>query len=203
MTPTLTRLALAATLAAAAAPSLATLVTFDDLTVRNPPSSWWDVHADPIDPQAYASLGVVIESGWLWGAEGPYSQTMRASHDTRITFHTASLPTHVSLHVRWLPEDMLDIRATGPGGYSTVFHSWGYENGPSPPPGYGNQTIRFESPGGIASLSFADSGFPRFGPWVDNLYFGHVPGVPEPAPIVLAGVGLLMLWGRWRSSRRG
>ena len=177
--------------AATAGTAQATWIHFEDLTVTDYPDSMWDVYVNPIDPQAYAAQGVVIEGGWLWPADHPYSQSMRVSNETRITFQRASLPTHVSLHARWLPEDVLDIRATGPGGYSTAFHSHGYGDGPSVPPDFGNQRISFSSAGGISSLSFADSGFMRFPALIDNVYYGNVAAVPEPASALLAVAGLL------------
>lgn len=200
-----TRFALAASLAASLAAPFATAhaawIGFDDLTVTDYPDSWWDTYVNPIDPQVYASQGVIIEGGWLWPADHPYSQTMRASDDTRITFTGAILPTHVSLHLRWLPEDILDIEASGPSGYSSTFHSWGYGDGPSVPGNFGNQRISFSSAGGISSLSFGDSGFMRFPAYVDNIYFGNVAAVPEPAPLLLAGIGMLALWARRRATR--
>ncbi|MET0334600.1 MAG: PEP-CTERM sorting domain-containing protein [Rhizobacter sp.] len=196
-----TRTAISIALAAAFCTAHAAVIDFDDLQVGNYPSSMWEPYVDPIAPQAYARQGVVIEGGWLWPADHPWSQSMRVSPDTRITFIGASLPTRVSLHLRWLPEDVLDLRAVGPSGYTSTFHSFGYGDGPSVPPDFGNQIISFQSAAGISSLSFADSSFMRFPAWVDDLSLGNnVPAVPEPGPLLLAGAGLLLLGARHRRS---
>lgn len=201
MAMTSTRIAGAAALAVTLGTANAAWIGFEDLTMTVYPDSWWTPYVQPIDPQAYAAQGVTIQGGWLWPADGPTGQSMRASDDTVITFASASLPTHVSLHLRWLPEDILDIRASGPAGYTDNFHIWGYEHGPSAPRDFGNQRISFTSANGISSISFADSGFMRFPAYVDNIWYGNVAAVPEPAPLLLAGVGVLALWARRRATR--
>jgi PEP-CTERM motif len=200
MHKTAARLALATMFATTLGAAQAAWIGFDDLTPTEYPDSWWDTDVNPIDPQAYADQGVVIEGGWLWPGDYP-QQSMRASAGTRITFSGASLPTHVSLHVRWLPEDILNIRASGPAGYTDNFHLWGYEFGPSPPRDFGDQRISFSSSSGISSVSFSDSVFMRFPAYVDNIWFGNVAAVPEPAPLLLAGIGVLALWARRRATR--
>ncbi|WOB07552.1 PEP-CTERM sorting domain-containing protein [Piscinibacter gummiphilus] len=201
MRKTATRLALASSLVTALAPTHAAWIGFDDLPVDDYPDSFWDVYVNPIDPQSYAAQGVILEGGWLWPGGPPLGHSVRVSDDTRITFATTALPTHVSFHATWLPEDILDIRATGPDGYTATFHSWGYEHGPSAPANFGNQRISFSAASGIASLSFGDSRFMRFPPLIDNLYFGNVAAVPEPGPLLLAGIGGLALWARRRATR--
>jgi hypothetical protein len=202
MHKTAIRLALAASLAAPLGSANAAWIGFEELTMTVYPDSWWTPYVQPIDPQAYAARGVIIDGGWLWPADGPTGQSMRASGDTVITFAGASLPTHVSLHLRWLPEDILDLRASGPSGYSESFHVWGYEHGPSAPRDFGNQRISFSSESGISSLSFGDSHFMRFPAYVDNIWFGNVAAVPEPAPLLLAGVGALALAWRRQAHKR-
>jgi hypothetical protein len=202
MLQTATRLALAASFAASLGTANAAWIGFDDLTVGEGDFNIWTPYVQPIDPQTYAAQGVILEGGWLWPGQAPFGQSMRPSEEARITFTAATLPTHVSLHVTWLPEDILNIQASGPGGYSTTFHSWGYEFGPSPPRNFGDQRISFTSASGISSLSFGTSVFMRFAPYVDNIYFGNVAAVPEPAPLLLAGVGVLALWARRRATQK-
>ncbi len=203
MLKTATRVAFAASLAASCGTANAAWIGFDDLTVGEGDFHIWTPYVQPIDPQAYAAQGVILEGGWLWPGQPPFSQSMRPSDAARITFATGALPTHVSLHVTWLPEDILNIQASGPDGYSTTFHSWGYEFGPSAPANFGNQRISFTSASGISSLSFGNSVFMRFAPYVDNIYFGNVAAVPEPAPLLLAGAGLVALWvRRWATQKR-
>lgn len=205
MHTTAARLALATLLAtlltATPGTAQATWIGFDELPAPDEPDSFWDVYVNPIDPTAYAAQGLILEGGWLWPGGPPLGHSVRVAADTRLTFTAATLPTHVSFHATWLPEDILDIRATGPGGYAATFHSWGYEHGPSAPANFGNQRISFSSASGISSLSFGDSGFRRFPPLIDNLYFGNVAAVPEPAPLLLAGAGVLALWARRRATR--
>lgn len=60
--------------------------------------------------------------------------------------------------------------------------------------------VSFASATGIAllKLTYPSGTRPSFIS-LDNLYFGNVPAVPEPAPFAMAGVGLLALaWRRWR-----
>lgn len=95
------------------------------------------------------------------------------------------LPTHVSFELGALrPTDVRWRGATGRGENIRL-------------DGEGPGQVSFASQAGIALVKIT---FPFYvkGPGhvgLDNLYFGAVPAVPEPAPLALGGVGLLtLLW---------
>jgi hypothetical protein len=169
----------------------AALIDFDDLPPPDPPEGMWEHSTTPIDVNAYASQGVLIAGSFV--AEGVSGgQALRASSSSLFTF-IGTLPSFVSMQANWLPEDILNIQAVGPSGWASTFHVFGYQDGPSVPPGFGDQVISFASPSGISSLSFAGSQFNRFPARIDNLYFGPVPAVPVPASALLLGAGLLTM----------
>jgi hypothetical protein len=60
----------------------------------------------------------------------------------------------------------------------------------------------FHSESGIASLWFETETFPRLEAKLDNLYFGNVPAVPEPAAIALWAAGLGVIGVAVRRRRR-
>jgi hypothetical protein len=171
----------------------AALIDFEELQLTNPQGDL-DFYSNPIPEQTYASQGVLITDGYLWPADHRSGQSLRPSDNTRFTF-TGTLPTFVSLTVLWLPEDILNIDASGPSDWTSRFHSWGYEHGPNVPPNFGNRVISFASLTGISSISFADSSFMRFPAYIDSIYVG---AVPAPASAALLGAGLVALWVRRR-----
>jgi len=213
MRPPLLSCAAAAAIALASASAQATFITFDEL-------SWVPIDAffdNPVTTQ-YASLGVTFETGYL--AQTNYSglppahinQYLLGAHDMLVSF-SGTLPLYVNLnmsspwgessesYVTALDADRKIVGQGRTGGY--------YPDGSQDPPGgrqdlpyQANRPIFLSSSSGIAFLQFGDAYGSRLSSSIDNLYFGVVPAVPEPATIALLCAGLAVLvWGRRRSPR--
>jgi hypothetical protein len=143
-----------------------------------------DLTGYPITDQ-YADLGVTFTSGaylvhWIPDA---YVLSDLDQQDLIFRFTGDVLPTHVSFELGTVrPTDVRWRGATGRGENIRI-------------DGEGPGQVSFASQAGIALVKVT---FPFYvkGPGhigLDNLYFGAVPAVPEPAPLGLAGVGLLTL----------
>jgi hypothetical protein len=197
------RLLSAAVLAACSLSAQATLITFSELP--------WNPSTDPFPPlddqpigDAYAALGVRIDGGYLRGGDdGPAGQFMLGGNGVSIHF-TGVLPNFVSLDFSsaagfggaW-------VNAQGPGGYAKRVDTEGDLSGPSPGSFLGTHAS-FSSPGGISGLSFENYYNFRLTAAVDNLYFGPVAPVPEPASLALMAAGVAgLLAGRRRRPAPG
>lgn len=208
---TFARRAAAVLLATAAAAAQATLLTFEELPWP-PPDPLQPVPYIPVDTQ-YASLGVSFEGTMLTRWPDTTSQLLLFGNPGAIVF-SGKLPLHVSFHITsTLADGESWAVASGPGGYSQRAGTGGWPGGEAPHPypypedPVRNQWVSFSSASGIARLDLFNAYNLRFGALVDNLYFGAVPAVPEPAPGTLAAAGLLCLAAAvlrpWRRRRAG
>ena len=191
--------AAACTLAPAAAQ--ATFISFDERP-RNPPGSVeGDWRADPIYDE-YASLGVSFQDAYLMytGSDPVYakSQYLLGGNGFGITFTDAvNLPTHVSLSFSAAWPDFIStvgaVDGTGRvvGYFDTGGLTWaGPDDGWVSTPYQPHSHASFFSEAGISRLFFYAEGGTRLQGKIDNLYFGNVPAVPEPATLGLWVAGL-------------
>lgn len=182
------RVAAALLLGACAAGAQATLITFDDLPPPYPPDEF---ASTPVTTE-YASLGLIVNEGYLVGSGVPGSDQALLGAPTMSLSFTGTLPTWVSLYVSAPNQDQVYVHATGPGwGASVTTDGWG-------PPGTQtpyrpNQYVSFHSVSGISDLRLSAFYFLRVGMVIDNLYFGNVAPVPEPEAMLLLATGLLTL----------
>jgi hypothetical protein len=190
----------AAALALCAGGAHATLITFSEIP-WSPNGEDGAFYDQPIAPDFYAAQGVRIEGGYLAGGQyDPGAQYLLGGNSMQV-FFTGVLPTYVSLVFNSPFEEAgAWVDANGPG-YSARVDTGGYLGGlpgdePYPPPKR-DVHASFSSPGGISSLLFDNAYFFRVSAYVDNLYFGNVPAVPEPGSMVLMGAGLAGMW-MWR-----
>lgn len=191
------RVAAALLLGACAAGAQATLITFDDLPPPYPPDEF---ASTPVTTE-YASLGLIVNEGYLVGSGVPGSDQALLGAPTMSLSFTGTLPTWVSLYVSAPNQDQVYVDATGPGwGASVTTDGWG-------PPGTQtpyrpNQHVSFHSVSGISDLRLSAFYFLRVGMVIDNLYFGNVAPVPEPASLALLGAGVLTLAAVRRTRRQ-
>lgn len=201
------RLACAWALVLACSASHAVLLTFDELPWP-PPDPLEPFPYIPVDRQ-YEDLGVTIEGGRLtrWPDGVPPGQMLLLGKHGAIVF-TGTLPRHVSLRITSTVSDSESwAEASGPGGYWSRAGTGGWPGGephpiPYPEAPEPNRLVSFSSASGIARLDFFNAYNLRFSALVDNVYFGSVPAVPEPAPLVLGTAGALLL-AMYRRRRAG
>ena len=168
-----------------------TYLDFEDLPPL-PGNEYLDGY--PVTDQ-YADLGVTFSGAYLvhWIPDA-YLLGDVGVRDMSLRF-TGTLPTHVSFELG--AGRNISVRWRGITGRGENI-----ELEPQAPPG----PVSFSSQAGIALVKITWADLEK-APWhvsLDNLHFGNVPAVPEPAPIALAGVGVLLLgWRRWRERRVG
>lgn len=187
----------------------ATLITFDELP-WHPIDSFSDY---PVDTQ-YAAQGVTFSSAYLAQSYTPDpqpphpNQYLLGAIDFTVTF-SGTLPQYVSFNMSSPYGESSEsyVTAIGPG--STIVgtgRTGGYypDGTQEPPyrqdlPYQDNRYISFYSATGIRGLSFGDAYGSRLASSIDNLYFGAVPAVPEPASLMLGAAGLgVLAWARRR-----
>lgn len=169
----------------------ATWVDFNDLP---PPADGnQDITGYPVTDQ-YASQGVRFDGGFLvhWTPD-PYLLTHADSSELLITFEAASRPRYVSF-------DLLPGSRASSVRYRDI-HGQGANEWIAS--GVGHVSLSYAP--GIALIKITsphEKGAPPFF-YLDNLYFGAVPAVPEPASLTALGAGLLVLAAAWRLTRHG
>lgn len=203
-------LALAALTVAGAAQ--ATLITFDEFPYVHDPLQGWSSH--PLEG-VYDHLGVNLGGAYLQGAGSdstfPNSQHVLGGSYFALSFTGPSLPTYVSLVLSSIyPGTQATATATGPGSFSQMADTGGFRNDPDlgdfvTTPYTDRQWVTFHSPQGIAQISFDTYAASRIEAKFDNLYFGDVPMVPEPATLALwaAGLGVIGVARRQRGAACG
>jgi hypothetical protein len=201
---TLRRVCASMLLVAASLSAHAALITFDE-RARVPGTDWWGDawYADPITNE-YDALGVSINDGYLIGTPG--SQQLLGGPSFSVTF-TGTLPTYVSLNFSSpIPPGEAWVSASG-SGYAVTFgtggESWSEaENGGVSTPYHPNSFAQFHSEQGILRLDFSTAWSTRNTGLIDNLYFGNVPAIPEPATLALWAAGLGVVAVAKRRSRQ-
>lgn len=165
-------------------------IDFNDLPP--PADGSQDITNYPVTDQ-YASLGVRFSGGYLvhW-VEDPFLLTHANNGDLIITFAAASRPRYVSFDLlegsRGSSVRYRDIHGTGANEWVAF--------------GGGHVDLAYEP--GIALIKitspYVHAEPPFF--YIDHLYFGPVPAVPEPASVAMLAAGLLVLAAGWRITRR-
>ncbi|HEX3139937.1 MAG TPA: hypothetical protein VHQ87_07775, partial [Rhizobacter sp.] len=179
-------------LAGSASATHATFITFDEHPWVDGPGG----HAFDSNPITgwYDALGVDLGSAYLQPADSSpnfsHSQYILGPNSYRINF-TGTLPSYVSLN---FSSPLYDLRSTvtaeGANGQVIGSADTGgqyFENGSWVSSPYNPRSFAsFHSDGGISHLLFyTEPGGFRLEAKLDNLYFGNVPAVPEPATIAL------------------
>lgn len=190
----------AAALALSAGLAQATLITFDELP-WHPIESFSDY---PVDTQ-YAHLGITFDPGYLMQTYYPsnppahLNQYLLGGHEMAVTF-SGTLPLYVAFNMSSPYNETSEsyVVALDASGHEVGRGRTGgyYPNGTQDPPWVqdlpyqDNRWITLSSSTGIASLQFWDAYGSRLSTEIDNLYFGAVPAVPEPATLAMWGAGL-------------
>jgi hypothetical protein len=201
----LLRHALIVLLLGAALPAArATLITFEERPwIYGPEEYAW--YSNPITTE-YDGLGVRITDGYLQPADPlsagfPNTQFLLGGPFFGISFTNDVLPSFVSLAFSSpLPGLRATVSAYGTGGtllgsFDTGGEYWaGPEQGwISSRPYQARSLASFHADSGISFLSFGTEGSTRITGKIDNLYFGQVAAVPEPAMLALWAVGLVVI----------
>lgn len=163
----------------------AAFIDFEDLP---PIPGNEDLNGYPVTNQ-YAHLGVTFEDNVYLVHWTENATLVSFLDDDSLSFRfSGTLPTHVSFDV--LSGRALSVRWRGATGRGSNIE---LDRG---------SHVSFTSQAGIALVKIVHPvGVRPDYITFDNLYFGSVPAVPEPAPFAMAGVGLLVL--AWRRSRIG
>ncbi|HEX3139347.1 MAG TPA: PEP-CTERM sorting domain-containing protein, partial [Rhizobacter sp.] len=160
----------------------------------------------------YDSLGVNLGLVFLQPANDPFANQFSKSQYILgllpITFTDATLPTYVSLDfgspsfefratVTALGANGQVIGSANSGGHY-LDENYNWVLSPYRPRSFAS----FHSEGGISRLVFETETHPSVQFKIDNLYFGNVPTVPEPATIALWAAGLGVIGAAMRRRHR-
>jgi hypothetical protein len=177
----------------------AKLITFGELP-WNPSDDPTIGFADQPVTDQYAAQGVVFSMGYLKGGEtGPQDQYLLGGPVMGV-FFTDVLPRHVSFDFSSAAFGGAFVDAYGPDGFLGQITTGGDLSQPTQ--GFLDVHASFSSPGGISYLGFDNYYHLRTPVYLDNLYYGAIAPVPEPASGVLMGAGLAGLLA-WRRRRTG
>ena len=174
-----------------ATPAHAVLIDFDDLTYIPLNPEFPSFGDTPLYDQ-YQSQGLLIGNAFLL----PYGEgdniiswsnflLAGASGGTMVLSFVGKLPTYVGMYIGGDPAGVLYTIASGPGFYAS------HEKEES-----GWEYVSFKSATGIAQIEMWATQQTRVsGAMVDDITFTYV-SVPEPSPLGLLGLPVLILFGR-------
>ena len=208
------RIALAIALCGLAGAAQATLITFDERPWVYDEDLGYDFSSNPITNE-YDALGVQLDGAYL--QPGPPhsdymgSQYIMGANGFSISFTDATLPTHVrfafgtpmqgfrsTVAAYGADGSLLGMADTGGAYVGLPDDPWWVTDRP-----YNDQSrASFHAQAGIARLVFDAETNPRLVTKLDNLYFGNVPAVPEPATLALWAAGLGVLGVARRSKKK-
>lgn len=199
-------------LLAAGAAAHATLITFDERPYSPEIPGDYTFSADPIGDY-YAHLGVGLSGAFLRPSfhDPDYrSQWLLGGNGYSISFTDAVLPTYVSLvfgsplqqfrsTVTAFDADGNVVGTANTGGsFIGSVDPLRWDRTPYDATTHGN----FHAESGIARLVFETETHPRTEARFDNLYFGNVPAVPEPATVAMWAAGLAVMAAAGRRRRQ-
>lgn len=181
-----------------AAPTHATTINFDDLTyIPNTDGECDCFFYHPLADE-YLSQGLRISNGYLATYNNYQRPGIIASSPNfllggpylQLTF-VGALPKSVSMYVSAAFEDAIFVNAFGPSGFNALVQTLGYAGLPDDIMYVDKQYVSFYSPAGISDITLTSYYGARVGAFVDDLNLEYTR-VPEPSPVLLFGMGLLM-----------
>lgn len=194
----------------------AVLINFDDLTYV-PVDPEYPFFADvPLDNQ-YLSQGLSISNAYLQPyyidpdsppdpdvISGPNYLLAGASGDVMTLSFVGTLPTYVGMYVGSFINEMIFTKAYGPSGLISSPYTTG-DGGPfnDQSPYVPRQYLTYESAAGISKIELWGWYGGRASGYVDDITYTYSE-VPEPAPLTLFGLGVLVLvYRRFKGFTKG